>query len=105
MSVQFTESRYMRQDFVTNYAVVSESPIRFRADTVPASRVTTLKVGGDVYIAIEGERYRDIAVSVYGEDHYWWILCDANPGIPLDNGLFGLQAGAAVIVPSKEIVL
>ena len=102
MSVQHEQSRYMQGEFINHFVLIQRDPIRLRSDVVPATRVPLIAPFGRTYTCIEGEKFKDISYTIYGEEHYWWAIADANPDVDLNKGLFGLDAGAIVVVPNKS---
>ena len=102
MSIQHNDSRYMQQDFINYFMLISRNPIRVRTDVVPSTRNTSPNPFGRTYTAVEGEKYKDIAYDIYGQEHFWWAIADANPDIDLERGLFGLNAGEIIVIPDKS---
>jgi hypothetical protein len=92
----------MQQDFINHFVLVQRNPMRIRTDVVPSSRTFLNAPTGRTYTCIEGEKFRDVSFNVYGEEHYWWAIADANQNIDLNEGLFGLSAGVIIVVPDKS---
>lgn len=97
-------SRYLELSYML-YNHFFENDQVARTDNIPRSRYTTWKSDNNqIYTCVEGETFRNLAFTFYGDEKFWWIIADVNPQVNLREGAFGLNAGELIEIPPRSFL-
>lgn len=91
----FLNSRYARSDVTS----VTQNDGTVHRTVMRTPPVRTGNVTVEDYLWVENDRIDLLASKFYGDPGLWWLIMDANPGIP---DALSIKPGAVIKVPRSE---